>query len=283
MNYQQENDSFYTAYYIKIVRLIKHFLIAEKSKCRNVNVVFNGLTNNMLSTISNRFKVVENEHLKKLLLLFEKRNALYENNQINLIFTNDIKSEFDNIETSKLPVNYTLKKLVKEIAIVTAINDIVYLLNLNRSLFILFYHANDFSKFEIKDYKGIPVEETPLYIELNKIVNPQHYANHEDDYFISEHEKEENSKPYSLPFVIAILNEIGFFELEKIKNFSATNLARLFSVIQQNDVNDKNRIRSISGNIRVLNPDNKEDGFKYTSHKNIEKARILLSEIKLGE
>lgn len=284
MNFQNDYNSFYTSYYNKIEKLVKHFLVAEKSKSKKVDIVLNSLTEYLFSTIPNRFEVVGNENLKKLLQLFEKRNTLYESNQINLIFTNDIKRMFDSIDPLKLPAKYNLKKLVIEIAIVTAINDIAYLLNLNRSLFVLFYHLNDFSMFEVKQYKEMSIEDTPLYLELIVRVYPDYLTTRENSGFlIPNDEQEENTKPYSLPFAIALLNAIGFFELEKIKNLTPSSLAKIIAIIQQKDPSNKTTIRSISGNIRVLNPNNKEDNFKYTSHKHVEKVKTLLNEIKLGE
>ena len=64
--------------------------------------------------------------------------------------------------------------------------------------------------------------------------------------------------------------------MDKIKNLSPTSLAKIIAIIQSKDPNNKTTNRAISGNIRVLNPDNKEDGFKYTSHKHAEKVKALL-------
>ena len=181
-----------------------------------------------------------------------------------------------------LSLHFTFRKLLIEIAILNALNEINRLLLLNRNLFNLFYLLDDFTDFEIKDYVGLSIEDTDIYKSLNRQLNPDYYTNiiYEDVDF-DEPEKV-NEKGYSLPIAIALLNEIGFFELEKIKNLSPTSLAKIIAIIQLKDPNNKTANRAISGNIRVLNPDNKEDGFKYTSHKHAEKVKVLLNEIKQG-
>lgn len=82
----------------------------------------------------------------------------------------------------------------------------------------------------------------------------------------------------SLPKSIALLNEIGFFELEKIKKLSLKNQAIIISIIQLKDINSSN-IRAISGNIRVLDPNYNEDGLKYTAHKWEELSKDILNKI----
>ena len=280
MNYQQEYASFYNVYYLRIEKLVKNYFIAEKAKKKNINLVDNQLSEFLANNALAQFEVVKYPELNKLLQLFEKRHKLYVEDHINLIFSNEIKTGFNTINPTELPSNYTFKKLLMEIAIIIAIEDIGYILNLNRSLFYLFYNSNDFSSFEIKEYKGLDVEETPIYVQLNKRMNPSHYVDETGLGGFSEDVEETMDKSYSLPIAIALLDEIGFFELEKIKNLSPTSLAKLIAIIQLKDPSNKTTNRAISGNIRVLNPDNKEDGFKYTSHKHAEKVKSILNEIK---
>lgn len=83
-----------------------------------------------------------------------------------------------------------------------------------------------------------------------------------------------------LPIAIAMLNEIGFFKLDSLKSLSDSKIAQIISIIQQKDPNDKSLNRRISGNIRVLDPNKKEDGLRYTSHKLSEKVKKILNEIK---
>lgn len=83
-----------------------------------------------------------------------------------------------------------------------------------------------------------------------------------------------------LPTAIAMLNEIGFFKLDSLKRLSDSKIARIISIIQEKNPNDKSLNRRISGNIRVLDPNKIEDGLKYTSHLHSEKVKKILNEIK---
>ncbi|WP_445452471.1 hypothetical protein [Flavobacterium sp. 25HG05S-40] len=282
MNYEKEYQYFYNRYYSKSEKLIKQLLITEKIKGRNVDIVYNKLGHYLTTEFPTKILATTNPKLKDLLQLFEKRFKYYEVNEISSIFTYEIKTSFNKIEVSELPVGYTIRKLLIEIAILNILDEISRLLLVNRSLFNRFYQLDDFTDFEIKDYKGLSVEDTSIYRVLNEKLYPDSYTNTDYEDFDFEEPEKANEKGYSLPVVIALLNEIGFFELEKIKNLSPTSLAKIIAIIQLKDPNNKTTNRAISGNIRVLNPDNKEDGFKYTSHKHAEKVKAVLNEIKQG-
>lgn len=283
MNYEQEYQYFYNKYYSKSEKLIKQFLMTEKSKKRNANLVYNELEKYLSNKTTTIFAGVNYPNLEGLLLLFNDRHKYYEADEINLIFANEIKTGFNKIDSLQLlPPYYTFRKLLIEIAILNAVNEINRLLLLNRNLFNVFYSLDNFTDFEIKDYVGLSIEGTDIYKSLNEKLNPDYYINTNYEDFDFDEPEKVIEKAYSLPIAIALLQEIGFFELEKIKNLSPTSLAKIIAIIQLKDPNNKNGNRAISGNIRVLNPDNKEDGFKYTSHKHAEKVKVLLNEIKQG-
>lgn len=96
-----------------------------------------------------------------------------------------------------------------------------------------------------------------------------------------EHEKIEFKNP-SLPKAIAMLNEIGFFDLDKIKKLEPAAIIKIIAIIQVKDPNNLTVKRAIGGNLRVLDPDSLENNSKYTTHKNIEKIKSLYIEIKKG-
>jgi hypothetical protein len=283
MSYKQEYEYFYNKYYYHFERLVKSFLLAKKNKKENKIRVFNELRNYLSVEFLNKISLTTNPYLKNYLSIFEKRSTFYEEDAINLIFVNKIKPSFDKVELTNLPVDYTLRKLLIEIALVNITNEISRLLQSNSNLFYLFYQLDDFTDFEIKDYVGISVEDTAIYKSLNVRLYPDFYTNRIfEDAIDQEDLQNANFVGHSLPIVVALLNEIGFFELDKIKNLSPNNQAKIIALLQQKDSNDKNLIRSISGNIRVLSPDNKEDNFKYTSHKHSDRVKAVLNDIKLG-
>lgn len=114
--------------------------------------------------------------------------------------------------------------------------------------------------------------------DLNNKSNPINESSSEEIEDINNINIDE--KNLKTPIAIAMLNEIGFFELDSLKSLTDSKIAQIISIIQQKDPNDKSLNRRISGNIRVLDPNKKEDGLRYTSHKLSEKVKKILNEIK---
>lgn len=85
---------------------------------------------------------------------------------------------------------------------------------------------------------------------------------------------EKSEKITSLPLQIALLHEIGFFELEKIKNLNKDQREKIISILL-----NRTDTRGIRGNINVLNDQSKEDALKYTSHKKTNDAKEILKNL----
>jgi len=86
--------------------------------------------------------------------------------------------------------------------------------------------------------------------------------------------KEEIEQEEKTPYKIALLKELGFFELDKIKKLSKENS---FKVIQKLIGGTP---RTIKGNINVLNESSLEDRNKYTSNNHIEEVKNYLDKLK---
>jgi len=76
---------------------------------------------------------------------------------------------------------------------------------------------------------------------------------------------------YSLSYKIAMLNEIGFFELPKIKAMAKGKKNEIIKILIGYNVRD------IAGNIAALDINSKQYGFNYTSHNHIEEVIKLLN------
>ncbi|MCB7482468.1 hypothetical protein [Christiangramia sediminis] len=90
------------------------------------------------------------------------------------------------------------------------------------------------------------------------------------------HKLEENSKNNSernLPYKIALLNEIGFFELDLIKNLTSKQKREIVQILIGGSD------RQIKGNINVLNPGSKEDPLRYTSTSYKEEVKKYISRL----
>lgn len=86
--------------------------------------------------------------------------------------------------------------------------------------------------------------------------------------------KEEIEQEEKTPYKIALLKELGFFELDRIKKLSKENV---FKVIQKLT---GGTVRTIKGNVNVLNKESNEDRTKYTSNNHFEEVKNYLDKLK---
>jgi hypothetical protein len=77
----------------------------------------------------------------------------------------------------------------------------------------------------------------------------------------------------NLPYKIALLKELGFFELEKIKKLNKENMYKIVCKITGGN------IRSVKGNTLALDPISKEDREKYTSNNYLSEVGLMLSKL----
>lgn len=86
--------------------------------------------------------------------------------------------------------------------------------------------------------------------------------------------KEEIEQEEKTPYKIALLKELGFFDLDKVKNISKE---KQYIIIQKLI---GGTLRTVKGNILVLNPESKEDRMKYTANNHIENIKDYLDKLK---
>lgn len=284
MNYEKIYSGFYSKYYSKTEQIIKSFFLKRLSEKRTFNYASNEICENLKHLLISKYNLHNNQNLKNIHQIFKKRHVFYSAEETQYIFKNEIKTDFEKINYEELPENYTFIKLIKEIAITDILEEILRLMSINNRLLEMFYKLNDFKEFEIRDHKGLYLENYPIYLKLENKLYPSKTTNDNEMFFDIEESNDSSLeiKTQSLPLAIAMLNEVGFFELEKIKNLSPINLAKIIAIIQVKDPNCPKINRHISGNIRVLNPDSKEDATRYTSYKSSGKAKTLLNQIKQG-
>tara|TARA_R110002167_G_scaffold176569_3_gene376076 strand:- start:838 stop:1713 length:876 start_codon:yes stop_codon:yes gene_type:complete len=77
----------------------------------------------------------------------------------------------------------------------------------------------------------------------------------------------------SLPHQIALLNEIGFFELDYFKNITDTKRNIIISKLLNTNT------RSVKGNISALNPKSNENPSKYTSYNYMDEVKKYLFQL----
>jgi len=152
MNYQSEYNFYYDKIYSKIERGVKGYYILQNNKKRSFGITHNEIRIFLSNDLAKDFFLNLNEELKQLLEIFNNRFTYYKENQINFIFENEIKAAFDKLNKDDFPKNYSLKKLIFEIAFTKAKMEISRLLHNNSNIFELFYDLGKFENFEIKEY-----------------------------------------------------------------------------------------------------------------------------------
>jgi len=90
----------------------------------------------------------------------------------------------------------------------------------------------------------------------------------------TEQANEDIEQEEKTPYKIALLKELGFFDLDKIKNTSKENQYKIIQKLIGGT------IRTVKGNVLVLNPDSKEDCIKYTTNNHLDNAKYYLDKLK---
>lgn len=80
-------------------------------------------------------------------------------------------------------------------------------------------------------------------------------------------------KPISLPHQIALLNELGFFELDKIKHLPKEKVFELTAKLLNADQ------RGVKGNYAVLDPNSIQDSRRYTSVQYMEQVKKYINNL----
>lgn len=177
MDYQNIYDTFYLKYYAKTEFLIKHFFIKKYNQNRMFNYSYIELSNFINDKIIKESNIHKYQKLHDLYSIFKNRNIIYSRNQIQSILQNEIKINFSKIEAQELPLNYSFNKLIKEIAFIRLIDEILRILHNDYRLFEMMFQINEFENFAIKEYGNIALEDTEIYQNLLSKLYPKRENN----------------------------------------------------------------------------------------------------------
>ena len=173
MEHQERYNYFYSKYYTKAEFLIKQFLIKRKSQDKVFSMVFNEAFQYITLDYVQKSNIQKNQHLKTLYTLFEKRHSFYANNQEQHIFKNEIKNAFNNLTDAQLPKGYSFTKLITEIAVLQAIDEIARIFANQVQLIGMFYQLNAFEEFKIRTYDPLSLEDSPIFKKLHQLLYPK--------------------------------------------------------------------------------------------------------------
>lgn len=182
MDYNKIYQSYYTRYYNKFEKKIKYIFIDNKAKHTNYGLVLNNLLKCLDHEIPQKTLINGNENLKALQKIFKDRYSYYDEDldqeiMIDQTFKNQVKPEFEILIDSSITDRYSFNDLIREIAFLNVCYEIRRLLHNHNRLFEMFYKTKLFDEFEIRDYRGIGLEQSDIFIKLNKILNPEYYDN----------------------------------------------------------------------------------------------------------
>ena len=90
---------------------------------------------------------------------------------------------------------------------------------------------------------------------------------------------EKDNQKFSRPKFIAMLNELGFFKWEAIKDLSNDQKAKVILALLQQDYNKKNAIHNVVKNFQGLNPKSELSPKKFTANTHIEAVKKILNAI----
>lgn len=182
MDYEKIYQDFYSKYYDKAEFLIKQFLIKKQSQNKIFFTVLNEVSHYFNDYSINKCLVSKNENLKKLHLIFDNRYRIYATNQIQGIFSDEIKTGFNKLKISELPKDYNYILFIKEIALLEVLNEISRLLSNNARLLEMMYKLNEFEDFEIRTHENLALEDYPIYKNLFLKLHPNYDISFVDDY-----------------------------------------------------------------------------------------------------
>lgn len=217
MDYNLIYTKLYDQNYLRFEKIIKNRLLKSKAQKLNFGNVSNEIRGYLTKFHSKKIDFLKDNKLDELYSTFQKRYTFYEIDQIEEIFKNKIEKQFKKLVTEK---KYTLNNLIKDIALIEITNEIGRLLQNHSSLFDLFYKANDFEEFEIKEYGHIALENVPLYKKLHKKVYPEYYLNDSNLSF--------NNKPFEL---LKSINQQNLNEIDNGYDLNSDEKSFLFHIM----------------------------------------------------
>ncbi|HLF50926.1 hypothetical protein [Flavobacterium sp.] len=232
MNYENIYEGFYSKYYSKAEILIKNFFIKRHSQKRTFGNSINEVRFYLSNDFINKYILYNNENLHQF---FCKRHSIYSVDEVQEVFENEIKIEFDKINALDLPADYNYPKFIKEIALIEVKNEISRLLSNNSDLLVMFFKLNEFDDFEIREHRGLSVEDYPIYKKLKSKLYPENYANfiENNDFKVLEFEVIDLNNTTATEKII-YLQKLGIIDFLKAKQpfqSSTNSLATVLSAI----------------------------------------------------
>lgn len=164
----------YTLLYEENYKFEENFIKKELIEYANQNLAFtfacNTISEILLDKCSNNI-ISTNNTLNILFSFFKTSMSKYSKDHLKSSFEKDTYTKYNSLDQNDLPLGYSFKNFIKDLAYFMSINEINRLFSNNSSLFQMMYTLNDFKNFEIRTY-NIDLEDTPNYISLRQTLYP---------------------------------------------------------------------------------------------------------------
>lgn len=168
--------------------------------------------------------------------------------------------------------DYIPKKLFKELHNSGFENQQRHFDLLKKFLSINWYDLSDylFGSNNIQNYHIVSTYYS--YVRVNRTLLFLNSRKDKDETIEIDNQK------FSRPKFIAMLNELGFFKWQSIKDLSNDQKAKVILSLLQQDYNNKNAIHNVVKNMQTLNPKSILNP-KYTANTHIESVKKILNSI----
>lgn len=173
MDYYKTYTEIYDENYTKEQDFVKLELIKHKTKSRGFTFALNNINTILDEKISTNV-IKSNILLNELLIYFKKSKSNYAENNTQFSLENETYEQFISLEIDKLPRNYSFKDFTNDLAILSSLNEIKRLFNINYLLFEMMFELNDFKNFEIISYNTV-LDNTPIFKKIHKKLYPNYY------------------------------------------------------------------------------------------------------------
>jgi len=128
------------------------------------------------------------------------------------------------------------------------------------------FGLNNISNYHIvSTYHSYVRTNSTLFLLNSKIVNDETV--------------EKDDKKFSRPKFIAMLNELGFFKWNSIKDLSNEQKAKIILALLQQDYNSKSAIHNVVKNFQALNPQSELNPKKFTASTHLDEVKKTLNKI----
>ena len=152
MEYKSSYDNSYDKTYDEVERKFKEALIRSKTESRTFNFTLNAIINNDRELI-NKSVIKSNSSLSLLEATYQKSLSIYSENAVELALKNDIYPEYIKLNVDDLPSNYSFQNFVFDLGALYGLMEVDRLFSNHSRLFEMMFKLNDFTDFEIKEYK----------------------------------------------------------------------------------------------------------------------------------